>query len=219
MHYGIDITRKNRVLFQGFLDKFSLEELNKVPKGFRNNIIWNIAHCIVTQQLLIYKLSGLEGVLSDKMISEYRKGTKTERNLSQSEVDEIRNLLFIPLDQTEVDYNARAFKNYKEYTVSTGSTLISVDEALVFNNFHEGIHLGYILALFFELKSRIFRDPKFQINAQAIAGILDNVGSSKLKYKNPRIMIQLINNPMMPVTTKIKSSVDVFLLLRFANAQ
>ena len=147
MHYGIDITRKNRVLFQGFLDKLSLEELNKVPKGFRNNIIWNIAHCIVTQQLLIYKLSGLEGVLSDKMISEYRKGTKTERNLSQSEVDEIRNLLFIPLDQTEVDYNARAFKNYKEYTVSTGSTLISVDEALVFNNFHEGIHLGYILAL------------------------------------------------------------------------
>ena len=147
MHYGIDITRKNRVLFQGFLDKLSLEELNKVPKGFRNNIIWNIAHCIVTQQLLIYKLSGLEGVLSDKMISEYRKGTKTERNLSQSEVDEIRNLLFIPLDQTEVDYNARAFKNYKEYTVSTGSTLTSVDEALVFNNFHEGIHLGYILAL------------------------------------------------------------------------
>jgi hypothetical protein len=147
MHYGIDITRKNRVLFQGFLGKFSLEELNKVPKGFRNNIIWNIAHCIVTQQLLIYKLSGLEGVLSDKMISEYRKGTKTERNLSQSEVDEIRNLLFIPLDQTEVDYNARAFKNYKEYTVSTGSTLTSVDEALVFNNFHEGIHLGYILAL------------------------------------------------------------------------
>jgi len=68
MHYGIDITRKNRVLFQGFLGKFSLEELNKVPKGFRNNIIWNIAHCIVTQQLLIYKLSGLEGVLSDKMI-------------------------------------------------------------------------------------------------------------------------------------------------------
>ena len=52
-----------------------------------------------------------------------------------------------PLNQTEVDYNARAFKNYKEYTVSTGSTLISVDEALVFNNFHEGIHLGYILAL------------------------------------------------------------------------
>ena len=147
MHYDIDITRKNRVLFEGFLDKFNLDELNKVPKGFRNNIIWNIAHCIVTQQLLVYKLSGLEGVLNDKMIAEFRKGTKTERNLAQSEVDEIRNLLFTPLDQTEVDYNAGVFKNYKVYTVSTGSTLTNVDEALAFNNFHEGIHLGYILAL------------------------------------------------------------------------
>ena len=40
-------------------------------------MIWNIAHCIVTQQLLTYKLSGLEGVISDEMIAKFRKGTKT----------------------------------------------------------------------------------------------------------------------------------------------
>lgn len=147
MHYGIDITRKNRVLFEKFLDAFTLEQLNKVPKGFKNNIIWNIAHCIVTQQLLVYKLSNLDGVLDDEMIAEFRKGTKTERDLSQIEVNEIRNLLFSPLDQTETDYNDGKFKTYHEYTVSTGSTLTNIDEALEFNNFHEGIHLGYILAL------------------------------------------------------------------------
>lgn len=147
MHYGIDITRKNRVLFEKFLDTFTLEELNKVPKGFKNNIIWNIAHCIVTQQLLVYKLSNLDGVLSDEMIAKFRKGTKTEHDLSQTEVDEIRSLLFLPLDQTEADYNSGKFKTYNQYTVSTGSTLTHVDEALAFNNFHEGIHLGYILAL------------------------------------------------------------------------
>lgn len=147
MHYGIDITRKNRILFEKFLDTFTLEQLNKVPKGFKNNIIWNIAHCIVTQQLLVYKLSNLDGVLSDEMITEFRKGTKTERDLSQTEVDEIRNLLFSPLDQTEADYNKGKFKTYNEYTVSTGSTLTNIDEALEFNNFHEGIHFGYILAL------------------------------------------------------------------------
>ena len=97
MNYDIDITRKNRILFEKFLNEFSLEQLNRVPKGFKNNIIWNIAHCIVTQQLLIYKLSGLQGVLSDEMIAEFRKGTKTERDLSQAEVDEIRSLLFLPL--------------------------------------------------------------------------------------------------------------------------
>lgn len=147
MHYDIDITRKNRVLFNNFLDTFTLDQLNKVPKGFKNNIIWNVAHCIVTQQLLVYKLSGLEGVLSDEMIAEFRKGSKTERDLNQAEVDKIRDILFSPLDQTETDYNNGIFKNFNEYTVSTGSTLTNVDEAIAFNNFHEGIHLGYILAL------------------------------------------------------------------------
>ncbi|TCK67669.1 DinB family protein [Winogradskyella wandonensis] len=147
MYYDIDITRKNRVLFEGFLDRFSLEDLNKVPLGFKNNIIWNIAHCIVTQQLLVYKLSGLDGDLSDDMISKFRKGTKTEGDLNQAEVNEIRNLLFTPIDQTEKDYKNGIFKSYKEYTVSTGSTLTNVEEALAFNNFHEGIHYGYILAL------------------------------------------------------------------------
>ncbi|WP_188373380.1 DinB family protein [Winogradskyella haliclonae] len=147
MHYDIDITRKNRILLEGFLDRFTLEQLNKVPTGFKNNIIWNIAHCIVTQQLLVYKLSGLESVLSDEMISLYRKGTKTEHYVSQAEVDEIRNLLYTPINQTEEDYNKGVFKDFKGYTVSTGSILTNVDEALAFNNFHEGIHYGYILAL------------------------------------------------------------------------
>lgn len=145
--FEIDITRKSRKLFEGFLNTLTLEELNKVPEGFNNNIIWNVAHCIVTQQLLVYKLSNLEGVLSDEMIAEFRKGTKTERNLSQTEVDTIKSLLFSPLDQTELDYKNETFKTYNEYTVSTGSKLASVDDALAFNNFHEGIHFGYILAL------------------------------------------------------------------------
>ena len=147
MQYAIDITRKNRLIFETFLDRFTLEEINKVPKGFKNNIIWNIAHCIVTQQLLVYKLSGLEGVLSDEMIAQYRKGTKTERNLTQTEVNQIRSLLYAPLQQTVIDYENGNFESYEEYTVSTGSTLTNVDEAIAFNNFHEGIHLGYILAL------------------------------------------------------------------------
>lgn len=147
MNWTIDITRKNRRLLEKFIDNLSLEMLNKVPEGFKNNIIWNIAHLIVTQQLLVYKLSGLEGLLSDAMITEFRKGTKTERDLNQAEVDTIKSLLFSPLDQTETDYNNGVFKTFNAYTVSTGSTLTNVDEAMSFNNFHEGIHLGYILAL------------------------------------------------------------------------
>ncbi|MBT8245989.1 MAG: DinB family protein [Winogradskyella sp.] len=147
MHYDIDITRKNRILLEDFLDNYSLEQLNKVPKGFKNNIIWNIAHCIVTQQILIYRLSNLQMNLPQEFIGRFKKGTKTEANLNEDEVDFIRSVLFTTLDQTEKDYNAGKFKTYEEYTVSTGSTLTNVNEALAFNNFHEGIHYGYILAL------------------------------------------------------------------------
>ena len=45
------------------------------------------------------------------------------------------------------DYQKGLFKKYTEYTVSTKSILTSIDEALAFNNSHEGIHFGYILAM------------------------------------------------------------------------
>lgn len=147
MNWAFDITVKNRKLLNSFLENFSLIELNKVPTGFSNNIIWNIAHTIVTQQLLVYKLSGLPMLVSDQMVATYSKGTKTEKDVTQAEVDAIKNLLFSTLEKTEDDYKNKVFKNYNEYTVSTNSTLSNVEEAIAFNNFHEGIHLGYILAL------------------------------------------------------------------------
>jgi hypothetical protein len=147
MNWAFDITLKNRKLLESIMENHTLEQLNKVPEGFNNNIIWNIAHTIVTQQLLVYKLSGLPSVLSDEMIEAYRKGTKTERDLTQAEVDEIKGLLFSTIEKTKEDYNNKLFKSYNEYTVSTKSTLTNVEEAIDFNTFHEGIHLGYILAL------------------------------------------------------------------------
>lgn len=147
MHYEIDIARKNRILLKGFLDSFTLEQLNKVPVGFKNSIIWNIAHTIATQQILIYRLSNLEMQLPQAFIDRFKKGTKHEVDLTKDEVDYIKRILFSTLDQTELDYNNGRFKTYQDYTVSTGSTLTNVDQAFAFNNFHEGIHLGYILAL------------------------------------------------------------------------
>jgi len=147
MDWAFEVAIKNRKLLERFIDNHSLEDLNKVPEGFNNNIIWNIAHTIVTQQLLVYKLSGLPMVISDAMVDDYRKGTKTERDVSQAEVDQIKALLFSPIEKTKEDFNTGVFKTYTEYTVSTTSTLTKVEEAIAFNNFHEGIHLGYILAL------------------------------------------------------------------------
>ncbi|RIA08362.1 DinB family protein [Flavobacteriaceae bacterium MAR_2010_72] len=147
MDWNFDITLKNRAILKTFIETYSLEQLNKVPNGYKNNIIWNIAHTIVTQQILVYKLSGLPAIVSEDLIEMFRKGTKTERDLTQAEVDEIKGLLFSTIEKTKEDYENRVFQTYHEYTVTTKSTLTTVEEAIAFNNFHEGIHLGYILAL------------------------------------------------------------------------
>ncbi len=147
MDWSFDIAIKNRKLLKSFIENHTLEELNKVPEGFNNNIIWNIAHTIVTQQLLVYKLSGLPMVLSDEMVAAFKKGTKTEIDLSQAAVDTIKGLLFSTIEKTKEDYENKIFQTYNQYTVTTKSTLSNVEEAIEFNNFHEGIHLGYILAL------------------------------------------------------------------------
>ena len=55
--------------------------------------------------------------------------------------------MFSTIEKTKEDYENRIFQTYHEYTVTTKSTLTNVDEAIAFNNFHEGIHLGYVLAL------------------------------------------------------------------------
>ena len=98
MDYSFDITLKNRQLLAGIIDKFTLEQLNTIPKGFNNNIIWNIGHSIVTQQLLVYGLSGNEMKISTAMKDAYRKGSKPSGPVSQEEVDQIKELLFSTLD-------------------------------------------------------------------------------------------------------------------------
>jgi hypothetical protein len=147
MQWTFDILEKNRKLMASFLDKFSVEQLNTVPEGFNNNIIWNIAHLVATQQLLTYKLSGLPMRVDEAFVEAYRKGTKANGMVSAEDIATIKSMLFSSVEQTKEDYNNGVFKSYNAYTTSTGSTLTSFEDAMAFNNYHEGIHLGYILAM------------------------------------------------------------------------
>jgi hypothetical protein len=147
MQQTFDITRTSRKMVAPFLENYTLEQLNKIPDGYSNNLIWNIGHIVVVQQLLVYKLSGLPIAVSDEMIAKYMKGTKPEHIATQAEVDEIKALLFKTIDQTEADYNDKKFINYQEYLTSTGLVLKSTEEAMAFNNFHEGLHIGIMMSI------------------------------------------------------------------------
>ena len=148
MQLTFDVFKKTRGFFSDYLENYSLETLNKIPEGFNNNIIWNIAHSMVTEQLLVYKLSGLAPHISEALINAYKKGTRPEKEVTQDDVDTIKKLLFSTIEHTETDYNNNRFKTYNAYTLSTtGNTLRNVSEAIEFALFHEGLHYGYIMAI------------------------------------------------------------------------
>lgn len=137
-------TRKNMLTF------FEKNEgkAHFIPKGFNNNLFWNFAHCIVTQQLLIYKLSGNTMIIDDELVEKFRKGTKAlEIVPSPIEIGKIKDLAITAVDQLEKDFEQGLFKTYNEYPTSFGVTLKSVEEAILFNNIHEGLHLGYMMAM------------------------------------------------------------------------
>jgi hypothetical protein len=100
---------------------YTLDQLNTIPEGYSNNLIWNIAHIIVVQQMLVYKLSGLPMMISDEMVEKYKK-RKPEDIATQSEVDEIQ-LLLETINQTESDLENKIFTNYQEYPTSAGIVL------------------------------------------------------------------------------------------------
>ncbi|MBF4493654.1 DinB family protein [Flavobacterium sp. JLP] len=142
-----EVQKTIREILLKVLDHHSLEQLNKIPPGFSNNLIWNVAHCISSQQVLVYKLSGLPTLVSDAFIDKYKKGTKPEGDVSQTEVDEIKGLLYSTLNQTKKDFEARVFVDYNAYTTSMGFDLKNVQDALDFVNYHEGIHTGIIMSI------------------------------------------------------------------------
>ena len=147
MKVQFDILTKTRAIILYYIKELSLDQLHIIPDGFNNNIAWNITHLVVTQQLLHYKLSGNDCLVSDELIATYQKGTSPTVKFSQQAFDEVLEL-FQGLPSTlEEDFEAGIFKEYSAYKTSTGFVIDSMEKAIIFNNFHESLHLGVIMSL------------------------------------------------------------------------
>lgn len=147
MNTQFEVLKKSRELVLKLIDGLTIEQLHTIPQGFNNNIAWNVAHLVVTQQLLHYKLSGLQCLVPDDLIDGYRKGTKPSEKFTEEDFEEIKELLLGLPDTLKEDYEAGIFKEYTEYETSTGFIISSFENALTFNNLHEGMHLGIIMAM------------------------------------------------------------------------
>lgn len=147
MTYQFQIQQKTRENILHLLNGLTPHQLNTLPDGFNNNILWNAGHILTTQQLLLYGLSGLDMLLPDSFIDSFRKGTRPETVYGQEDIDFIKEKLRPTAQQAALDYERGLFQEFKAYPTSYGIELKSIEQAIQFNNVHEGLHLGYMMSL------------------------------------------------------------------------
>ncbi len=85
--------------------------------------------------------------VADQLVDKFRKGTVPDGKATEEELDAIKGFLFSSIEWTQEDYENGVFKNFNEYTTSANVTLKNVEDAIAFNLFHEGLHLGVVLSL------------------------------------------------------------------------
>lgn len=128
-------------------EDLSLEQINRIPRGFRNNVAWNMGHMIAVMQRLCYQRSGQAPRLPEALLAPYRPGTVPEHPVDAQEWQRIREDLIRTADWLEQDLESGLFTSYDPLVTRSGITLSSTREAADFLLFHEGIHQGYIAAL------------------------------------------------------------------------
>ena len=137
-----------RKAFIQLIDELSIEELNQVPEGFNNNIIWNFGHIVVSTQTLCYVRTGIWPDKSAvKFVAAYEKGSKPIYFVNAGEVEMLKALSISTIQQIEDDYKKRAFETINPYLTATyGALLQDIEAVLVTSIGHDNLHFGYAQA-------------------------------------------------------------------------
>lgn len=150
MNRKIENIKNFRLYLLKQLEGLSTEQLNAIPAGYNNNLVWNLVHLVSVAQNLAYVRAGLPPTVDDRYFSPYLPGTKPEGVVDESEIQIIKALFITSMDQFQVDYANDSFRHYspsagirKVY----GVEVTNIDEAIDYLVYHEGFHGGYMLSL------------------------------------------------------------------------
>lgn len=147
MKHQFEIAKLSRNVLLKMTDNLTAAQYNFIPKGFHNNIGWNLGHILVTQQLLVHKLSNVDCVVDKDILVKYGKDSTPQTDYTLSETEDLKSQLMNVIETTEKLYNKGDFKTFNVYPTSLGYTINNIQDAISFSNYHEGIHIGIILSL------------------------------------------------------------------------
>ena len=132
------------------IDSIPLDKLEVIPKGFRNNVLWNAGHLVTVQASLLYVRVGRPSPLDTKYRRYFAKGSSPEDFDNELPAfDKVRLGLEKLIGVIQRDIPELEKLAYLEpITVSVGSiTLESFRDALSFMPLHETYHLGMMTAM------------------------------------------------------------------------
>lgn len=120
------------------------EEFNIVPKGFNNNILWNLGHIYLDQYLWISHITKEEISLPPGFHEWFAYGTKpADWQASPPSLTIIHQLLAAQPEQIRALYGERLEEEFP----ATESGMHTISQVLVRTIFHEGLHLAAITAI------------------------------------------------------------------------
>lgn len=148
MDFEFKYIRRTRELFTELVNGLSIERLNEIPAGFRNNIAWNFGHIIVSTQALCYLRSGVQPHIDIPFLNKYQKGSKPETFISQEEINVLKEQAITSLSKIEEGIVKGVFTNIATpfSTATYGYEMGSIDEIVACCVAHESLHLGYAMA-------------------------------------------------------------------------
>ena len=129
------------------LDGLNDAQYLMIPPDRDDNILWNVGHLLCSLSRLTYVFSGLPLPIPEEYLGLFGKNTHALQWTKPPDVDGVMGLFTALPEKIEADYRAGIFVDYTPLQIMPDDTIASVEEAIAFHCFHEGLHLGKILTL------------------------------------------------------------------------
>lgn len=142
----IDIFTFARTGLLSAFEGLTLEQINRIPAGFNNNLAWQLGHVIAVDQACIYQRGGFDMMVEDTMYGVYGNGTKPEKDITQDELDALKKLALATVEKLKADLDSNLFETYKPHNIRN-LTFNTVDDVIAFILLHEGMHMTAAKAL------------------------------------------------------------------------
>lgn len=126
------------------VDAVSIEDAEKIPAGFKNNIRWNLGHIYLDQYLWIQAVTKETTDVPENFNKWFGYGTSPANFTEETpSVTELKELLRIQPASIKETYGERLEEEFPQ----TEMGMHTIEQVLIRTIFHEGMHLQTILDL------------------------------------------------------------------------